>query len=475
MSISAQQVLDAVLDAGSFQTWYTWLPPRQVEAAYADQLARARKTAGTSEAVVVGEGRVHGHKVAFIVGEFAFLGGSIGLDTSEAIIRCIRRATAEKLPLLVSPASGGTRMQEGTPAFVAMCAITAALVAHRRAHLPYLVWLRQPTFGGVLASWGSLGHITAAEPGAAIGFLGPRVYSALRGSTFPGDVQVAENLRDHGLIDACIPLAGLRRAAARILDVLGDRCTTGPLPLPQDDLCPDPEDTPWGSVLRSRRKERPGVRQLFADAGVDLVELAGTARGEASPGIVLGLIRLGDSPCVVVGQDRVAQSEGHPLGPGALRVARRGFRLAEDLQLPLVTVVDTPGADLRREAEEGGLSAEIASCLYDLAALHVRSLCFLLGEGAGGAAIALAGTRRVIAARHAWLAALPPEAASMLQYRSAGHEPRIAVSHRMTSAALLEAGIVQRIVDERPDAADEPVAFARRAVSAIESDLRAPC
>src|ERR1041384_1322367 len=111
-------------------------------------------------------------------------------------------------------------MQEGTVAFLQMVKIAAAVQLHKHAHLPYLVYLRNPTTGGVFASWGSLGHFTAAEPGALVGFLGPRVYEALYGREFPVGVQVAENLYRKGLIDAVIPVADLRDVASMVLDVL---------------------------------------------------------------------------------------------------------------------------------------------------------------------------------------------------------------------------------------------------------------
>src|SRR4029453_18949584 len=130
------------------------------------------------------------------------------------------RATAEGLPVVASPASGGTRMQEGTVAFLQMVKITAALAAHRAAGLPYLVYLRHPTTGGVFASFGSLGHVSAAQPGALIGFLGPRVYEALYGTPFPAGVQTAENLFRHGLVDAVVEPDQLRGIAIDALDIL---------------------------------------------------------------------------------------------------------------------------------------------------------------------------------------------------------------------------------------------------------------
>ena len=156
--------------------------------------------------MLTGEGTVFGRRVGVVACEFDFLAGSIGVAAAERITAAVERATAEGLPLVASPSSGGTRMQEGTVAFLQMVKIAAAVELHKRAHLPYLVYLRHPTTGGVFASWGSLGHVTAAEPGALIGFLGPRVYEHLYGEPFPPGVQTAENLHRHGVIDGVVPL-----------------------------------------------------------------------------------------------------------------------------------------------------------------------------------------------------------------------------------------------------------------------------
>ena len=134
--------------------------------------------------MLTGEGRVFGRRVAVVACEFDFLAGSIGVAAAERITAAVQRATAERLPLLASPSSGGTRMQEGTVAFLQMVKIAAAVELHKRAHLPYLVYLRHPTTGGVFASWGSLGHVTAAEPGALVGFLGPGFTSSSTASRF---------------------------------------------------------------------------------------------------------------------------------------------------------------------------------------------------------------------------------------------------------------------------------------------------
>ena len=143
-----------------------------------------------------------------------------------------------------------------------------------------------------------------------------------------------------------------------------------------------------------------------------------------------------------MGQDR-AVAELHP---GDLMVVRRGAALAQEVGLPLVTVVDTAGGALSPEAEEGGLAHQIAGCLYDLAGTTVPTLCVLLGQGTGGAALALTTADRVLATRHAWLSPLPPEGASVIVHRDVEHAAQMAAQQRVACADLLRDGVVDRVV-----------------------------
>ena len=467
--LSAAELIDQVLDDGSFRSWDE--PPVQGEISeeYAAQLAEAQKKTGLDESVLTGEGLMRGRRVAVLACEFRFLAGSIGRAAADRLTSAIRRATAEGLPLLAAPVSGGTRMQEGTPAFVQMVSISAAIAAHKSAGLPYLVYLRHPTTGGVMASWGSLGHVTVAEPEALLGFLGPRVYEALYETPFPSGVQTSENLYAHGLIDAVVPPEDIAEILDRALAVLSARRDLTDVPSP-DDLPVTDVDT-WDSVTRSRRPDRPGVRRLLRYAATDVLPLNGTGEGESDPGLLIALARFGGSPCVFLGQDRRGQTDAHPLGPGALREARRGMRLAAELDLPLLTVIDTPGAALSVAAEQGGMAGEIARCLADLVTLPAPTLTLLLGEGTGGGALALLPADRVIAAQHAWLAPLPPEGASAIVHRDVDHAPDMARTQRVRSLDLREAGIVDRIVAERPDAADEPEEFCARLGAVLRYEL----
>lgn len=464
--IGALKLRDAVLDEGSFRSWDT--PPVSVATteAYRAELAAATAATGLDEAVLTGEGRVFGRRVAVVACEFDFLAGSIGVAAAERITAAVARATAERLPLVASPSSGGTRMQEGTVAFLQMVKITAAVELHKRAHLPYLVYLRHPTTGGVFASWGSLGHVTAAEPGALIGFLGPRVYEHLYGEPFPPGIQTAENLHRHGVIDGVVPLELLRTTLHRALTVVADP----PGPAPAAPPTEPPADVPaWTSVEASRRPDRPGVGYLLRHGTTDRVLLSGTGRGEAAT-TLLALARFGGQPAVVLGQQRVI---GGMVGPAALREARRGMALAAGLQLPLVLVIDTAGPALTVEAEEGGLAGEIARCLADLVTLDTPTVSVLLGQGSGGPALAMVPADRVLAAQHGWLAPLPPEGASAIVYRDLDHAAELAEAQGVRSADLLRNGIVDAVVGEHPDAADEPLEFTHRLSDTIAAELHA--
>ncbi|MFJ8624723.1 carboxyl transferase domain-containing protein [Kitasatospora sp. NPDC093550] len=499
-ALTAHQLIGLLVDPGSFRGWDEPPATAPADPAYRASLDRARERTGLDEAVLTGLGRIDGRPVALVASEFGFLGGSIGVATAERITRAVERATAERLPLLALPVSGGTRMQEGSAAFLCMLRITAAVQAHRAAGLPYLTYLRNPTMGGVFASWGTLGQLVLAEPGARLGFLGPRVYEELRGVELPPDVQRAETLAAHGLVDAVVPPQELRELLRRTLAVLG---TTPPPPAPgapatspatpssspehadatdstdatDAHRAPGPEhpdaERPdaWDSVRRTRRPDRPGTREFLRHTAEELVLL--DAPGGRNGALVRALAVLGGRPVLVVGQQRQATEHERPFTAPDLRAVRRTARLAEELGLPLVTVVDTAGAELSARAEQEGIAVEIAHCLTTLLALRTPVLAVLLGQGSGGGALALLPADRVLAARHAWLAPLPPEGASAIVHRDGEHAAELARAQGIGARDLAAVGLVDEVVPELPDAAEEPEAFCGRLGRAVGTALGA--
>jgi acetyl-CoA carboxylase carboxyl transferase subunit beta len=473
--LTVTELISLIADADSFQSWDAPIHPSPDDH---PDLARARSRTGRDESIVTGAATLNGRRIAIVAGDYEFLGGSLGVAAGERLTAGIERATAEGLPLVALPVGGGTRMQEGTLAFLQMVKVTQAVVAHKDARLPYLVYLRDPTMGGVFASWGSLGHVQLAQPDALVGFLGPRVYEALYGEPFPPGVQLAENLQSRGIVDAVVPAGELAATLSRILDVMMTRHDEGltseagatpPEPL---GFPPLPDTPAWDSVERTRQPDRPGLGELLLHAASHVTMLNGTGAGEAHPGSMLALAKFNGAPCVVLGQCREAQTGARPLDAAALREARRGLRLSRELRLPLVTIIDTPGAALSKEAEESGLAGEIARTLAELVSLETPTVSVLLGQGTGGIALALVPADRVVAAEHAWLAPLPPEGASAIMFRDTAHAPQLAQAQGIRSADLLANGIVDVVVPEPADAASDPDTFTANLAAALDHSLR---
>ncbi|WHU48125.1 carboxyl transferase domain-containing protein [Gordonia sp. L191] len=474
---SATQLIDMLADPNSWEPWDDSPPPTVVTDTYQDQLRRAAEKSGVDESVRTGLIRIGGTPVVVIVSEFGFLGGSIGHVAGHRITTAIRRATEHGFAVVGLPCSGGTRMQEGTPAFLQMAAISGAVTRHRAAGLAYLIYLRHPTTGGVFASWGSLGAITWAEPGALVGFLGPRVVAGLVGTPIPDDVQRAENLARRGIVDDVVAPEDLRDRLRGVLDALAsERATDGAVESQSvvsqhDPVSPAVRDTAsvWSAVTATRRPGRVGVRELIAVPGSALV-------GAGGP-IMVALSRFGGRPALVIGQDADRQRAGELIGPHHLRMARRALTFAAELGLPVVTVIDTPGAELSVAAEEDGLAGEIARCAAELIGLPSVTVSVLLGQGSGGAALALFPTDRRVAVSDAWLSPLPPEGASLIVHRDIAHAADIAAGQQILAVELAGVGVFDRIVAVNEvgdgDAGDVLAAAATRIREVIADELHA--
>jgi len=420
---------------------------------YRERLAEARERTGLGEAVLTGRATLDGRPLVIVAGEFGFLGGSVGVATSERIARAFERAVEQRLPLVALPASGGSRMQEGTLAVVGMAKLAAAAGRLRAAGLPYVVCLTDPTTGGALASWGSLGSVTFALPGALLGFAGPRVVELMTGAALPEGVQRAESLLAHGLIDDVVAPDELRGRVGRVLSVAGARSAPAKRVAAASPEGIEGGDA-WASLQLARRLDRPGASEVLASLADSVTKLRGDRAGHADDSAcVAALARVSGHPCVVVGQRRAADGAPGAMNAAGYRKARRAMALAAELRLALVTIVDTPGAELSAEAEQGGLAGEIAGCLADMAALPVPTLALLIGEGGSGGALALLAADRVVVAEHASLGVIAPEGASAILHHDLDHAAELAASQGGASWDLLAAGIADRLVPEpRPGA-----------------------
>lgn len=469
-------IVAALVDEGSVEPWNASVPIEDPmgfvdRRPYVDRLREAREASQGDESVWAGRANVGGIACVILAGDFDFLAGTMGIAASIRICRALDRAIVERLPVVGLPVSGGTRMQEGTPAFVQVAAVAAAVQRVRDAGLPYLVYLRNPTTGGVLASWGSLGHVTFAEPGALVALTGPRVISALTGSPLPEGVQTGENLFEHGIIDGVVPRERMRDVFATALAVLAP-----PDPQPSDapvlQLPADQVIDPWEAVTRSRRVDRPGVRQLFDACVSEVTWLSGDGVGGRDPGCLAAIARVQGIPAVVVAADRPAGMRGASLTAAGYRTVRRAMRIANELGLPLVTIIDTAGADISARSEEEGLAAEVARCLAELAGMRVPTLSLLFGEGTGAGAIAFLPADRIIACEHAWLAPIQPEGASEILFRTTDRAADLAQAQAISSTDLRRLGIVDVVVPDRPAPGEEGQTFAERVAATAAALLK---
>lgn len=450
----ASEFIEAIIDDSTFESWDT--PPvyGEVDPDYADQLQRARERSNVDESVVTGRGNIAGMPVAVIAGEFNFLAGTIGRASSERLTEAFERAERERLPLIASPISGGTRMQEGTHAFLQLMKIAAALSSYRHSGLPYLVYIRSPMTGGPVVSWGSLGHVTLAEPEALIGLLGPRVVEALTGSALPEGVQTAENLTDLGIIDGVVEVTALRSRLISILTTLNPPHLRQTLSLPRFD---PPQRPGWDSIEAVADPNRLRLGGLIDRHAQEYIPLLGTNSPARRGSVRAGLAAFPGFSCMLIGHDGSQET----LTLEGLAIIQRATAIAGEIGLPIVTVVDTPGVGITVRSEEGGMAREIARTVELLIDTASPIVSVVLGSGMGVAALPLLPSDRTICAENAFIAPLPPRAASEILHRTVERAPELAQSQGIRSVDLLRTGLIDAVVSE-----NDPEAFSQRIVDA---------
>ncbi len=445
----------------------------------ARETARAKTDA--DESVVVRVGALRGTDLLFVAvaWDFGFLGGSMGSAAGARIAAAYDAATAARLPIVLLTASGGARMQEGMASLVQMAATTAAQAAHADAGLLQVAVLRDPTTGGVFASHANLADIIVAERGATIGFAGPRVSAAITGGPLPAGSHTATGAHAAGLIDAVIERPALVRLLADVLLwSTGAREDRAMQPAWVSDVVVDafpalpPPDAPtdaWAEVQRARAPDRVRAPQLL---GAERIDVAARLRGDRAGGVDTAVdvtLAWWDTRSVVV----VAMDpSGDPIGPAGYRTAWRGLALADRLGVPLVTLVDTPGADASAAAEAGGIAHHIAMTTAKLLAVRAPVVALVVGEGGSGGALALAVGDRLLLQEHATFSVIAPEGAAAILHRDPTRAAEVAELLDPTAARLEALGIADEVVPEPPGAevaaAVEAVARHLRALASVD-------
>ncbi|MFE9689359.1 acetyl-CoA carboxylase carboxyltransferase subunit alpha [Micromonospora sp. NPDC005806] len=457
---------------------------------YPHRLSAARASTGLDEAVLCGTARIGGHPVALAVMDFRFLGGSLGCAVGELITRAAEQAQADAVPLVLVTASGGARMQEGPLSLMQMATVSQAIAGLREAGLLTVSVITDPTYGGVAASFATNTDLVLAENGARMGFAGPRVIRQVTGATLPDGFQTAEFLLQHGQVDMVVPRHALRgRLTALLAAARAARAARRPpVPRPGPASRPVPATAPvteagpqpdaWETVRTARHPGRPTTLDYLETAFDGFVELHGDRLGADCPAVVGGLARLDGRPVMVIGHQKghtTAELVAHNFGmasPAGHRKALRLMRLAARLGLPVVTLVDTPGADPGVDAEQQGQAAAIAENILALSVLPTPVVAVVTGEGGSGGALALAVADRVLMLEHAVYSVISPEGCAAILWPDSSAAPQAARALRLTAADLCRLGVVDEVVPEpAPAAHGDPTGAADLLGRAVAANL----
>lgn len=476
----------AVCDPGTFEEFAADLEssdPLQFPE-YREKLAQCRMRTGALDAAAVGTARIAG--IPVVIGELDpdFCMGSMGTVVGEKVARACEMAGERHCPLILFSASGGARMQEGMYSLMQMAKTAAAVRRFQKNGGLYVSVLTNPVTGGVSASFAFLGDIILAEPGALIGFAGPRVIEKTIGQRLPAHFQSAEFQREHGFVDIVVLPEKMRETLIQILqlhtdssvpgDHRTDRQTDPSVPQfesagqtsgrPASDRTEEAaaEDgagikkTAWERVQEARSADRPRLTDYISCIFTGFCELAGDRLGGEDPAILGGIARLDGIPVTVIGHRK-----GHDLkeniacrfgmaSPEGYRKALRLMKQAARFHRPVITFIDTPGAYPGKEAEENGQSAAIAENLAAMSDLPVPVIALVTGEGASGGALGIGAADRILMLENSVYYVLSPEGFAAILWKDEKRAGEAAGLMRVTASELAAAGLADRVIPE-PD------------------------
>ena len=465
-----------VADTGTFQEWFTDLETENPleYPGYEEKIADLQEKTKLHEAVTVGKCMVNGLETVLGVCDARFLMGSMGYVVGEKITRAFERATEEKLPVVLFTSSGGARMQEGIVSLMQMAKTSAAIRKHSEAGLFYLPVLTDPTTGGVTASFAMLGDVILAEPGALIGFAGPRVIAQTIGQKLPEGFQRAEFLVEKGIIDGVVERQELKETVWKLLKIHQDSMQYIHYGKTQNvENFPEirssrgkagtdgkSELTAWERVEISRSKERPTTLSYVQQIFDEFLELHGDRAFRDDGAVIGGIAMFSGQPVTVIGQQKgknVKENIYRNFGmasPEGYRKALRLMKQAEKFGRPVVTFVDTPGAACGIEAEERGQGEAIARNLLEMSGIRTPMVSILIGEGGSGGALGLAVTDEVWMMENATYSILSPEGFASILWKDGKRAKEASEVMKITAKDLKNLRIIERVIRE-PEPANE--------------------
>jgi acyl-CoA carboxylase subunit beta len=415
---------------------------------YAEQVATARQVTGARHAVMTGTATVAGQRCVLVGFDFAFLGGSVGVAEGARIAQAFSVAIAERVPVITVAATGGSRMQEGTSALVQMHEMAAAIARARHAGIPHIAVAADPTTGGIWSSLVASADLVISVPGARVSFSGSRTRPG--GSDPAADQYLAEGQQACGSLDVLAPAAQLRGIVAAAIRLLSPRSRGGsehgaPVPDWPDSgrAHSEPRAVPtsaWAQVQAARSAARARADQWLDWYFDETVPIRGDRCGGLDSGVRCGF---GSHRGATIGY---AAQTGARVTAAGFRTVTRLITLADRLAVPVLTLIDTPGAAATPADEAVGVGPAIAELLVAIAALQVPITSVVIGEGVSGGALALASPDDLWIAEDAYFAVTTPELAAAILKLSDAEVPAVAGMLRLTPDDLLTRGLVRGII-----------------------------
>ena len=465
--VKTKNRIKMVTDSKTFEPWFEDMPysnPLNTEG-YEDKVKAAQVKTNLREAVTIGKALINGEPAVVGVCDARFLMSSMGYVVGEKIVKAVERATEEELPVFIFCCSGGARMQEGIVSLMQMAKTSAAIKKHSDAGLLYVPILTDPTTGGVTASFAMLGDIILGEPGALVGFAGPRVIKQTIGQELPAGFQRSEFLVEHGIIDGIVTRDKLKDTMYRLIVTHKKRKGYANFNTNEEEkfdisevlkerLISDEPKTPWEKLKGARQMSRPSGLDYAKYICDDFTEIHGDRTMNDDRAVVGGIGHIDGQPVTVISQVKGASSAecmernfGMPL-PDGYRKALRLMKQAEKFNRPIITFVNTPGAFCGLEAEERGMGEAIARNLYEMSSLKVPVLAILIGEGGSGGALALAVGNQVWMLENATYSILSPEGYASILWKDSSRAEEAAEVMKITAQDLKGLCSSEQIIPE---------------------------
>lgn len=463
-----------VADPHSFTPWFEDMEisnPLSFEG-YEEKLQQAKEKTGLSEALTIGQCKVFGEDIVLGVCDSSFMMSSMGHVLGEKLTKSVERAIEKRLPVFLFCASGGARMQEGIISLMQMAKTSAAIQKLGEAGLLYCPILTDPTTGGVTASFAMLGDVIMAEPGALIGFAGPRVIRQTIGQELPEGFQTAEFLLEHGFVDGIVKRENLKKTI--YFSVRAHQCKEGsyanfggeefhyqPTEIIKEKEWTSTPLSAWEKVKAVRNVKRASAFDYMEQIFDHFVEAHGDRAFRDDPSIIGGIGFIGEQPVTVIAghkgksmKECKERNYGMPL-PEGYRKALRLMKQADKFNRPIVCFVNTPGAFPGMEAEERGMGESIARNLLEMSALKVPVLCILIGEGGSGGALATAVGNQVWMLENATYSILSPEGFASILWKDGSRAKEASEVMKITAQDLKDLNVIEKIVPEYGGADDD--------------------